>query len=103
MLEKVLEGLKEIVFTSEDIASKEKALELLLLVNSEIDGIIRVDNFRIPKKIYQESIALMIEDRKIMAIKTLKNGLDLGLKEAKLLSERISIIERIPMASGYQL
>jgi len=102
MLDKIYEGLKEIMFNTECIESQEKALELLLIIHDETSGIIRVDNYRIPVNIYRESIAFMVNSQKIPAIRCLKDGLDLGLKEAKLLSERISIIERIPMASGYQ-
>jgi len=102
MLDKIYEGLKYLVFNSEDQDSQEKALELLLLIHDETSGIVRIDNHRIPVKIYQNAITEMKNGEKIRCIKILRDGTGLGLKEAKLLSERISVIERIPMTKGYE-
>jgi len=102
MLDKIYDGLKYLVFNSEDQNSQEKALELLLMVHDETSGIIKIDNYRIPTKIYRNAIIEMKNGQKIRCIKILKDGTELGLREAKELSERISIIERIPMSKGYE-
>ena len=108
LLNEIFEGLKEIVLFSEDVEAQEKALKMLLKVHLETSGIIEIDNFRIPKAVYQDAIAHMKNGEKISCIKVLRNGIlrnneVLGLKEAKLLSERISIIEKIPMSKGYEV
>ena len=102
MLDKIYEGLKYLIFNSEDRNSQEKALELLLIIHDETSGIIWIDDYRIPVKIYQNAITEMKNGEKIRCIKILREGTELGLREAKELSERISIIEKIPMAKGYE-
>jgi len=107
-LNKLYEGLKEITILSTDVEAQEKALKLLLLVHDEKRGFVEVDTFRIPANVYQEAVKEMRNKRKIYAIKVLRNGIRrnndcIGIKEAKELSERISIIEKIPMNKGYEI
>jgi len=95
-------GLKDIIFNSKDINSKETALELLLLSNGAKSESYLVENYRIPGNIYIETVRCMKEDNKIKAIKEIRNGLRIGLKEAKELVEKISFVEEIPMTNGYR-
>jgi len=104
----LIDGLTEIVLYSSDIDSKAKALELLLMVNAKNMGVVKVDLYNIPAKVYKESIKEMLKDNKIMSIKILRDGIiidgkRLELKEAKILAERISVIEKIPMIKGYEI
>ena len=107
-LNKLIDGLKDIVCHSNDVNSRTKVLELLLPIYIKDEEIVKVDLYSIPLSVYEESILFMQKEEKIKTIKCLKDGITidgqtLGLKEAKLLSERISVIERIPMSKGYEI
>ena len=106
-MKEIFEGLKEIVFNSNEFFAKEKALDLLFIINNKMYGVIKVDNYLISAIAYNDTVQKIKNEQKIQAIKTLRDDLRnkkqyYSLRELKKLVERISIIEKIPMINGYE-
>ena len=101
-MSQVIKGLKDmILLESIDPIAREAALNILLtLIREEFDSFI-VDGYKIPEQLYNKAISYM-RTNKIMAIKEIRSGLRIGLKESKELVERMSFVEKIPMMKGYQ-
>jgi len=99
---KLINGLKEIIFESQENNIKEVALQLFVEIkNVAYKEDVIIKNVTIPASEYLYIVAAMREEKKILAIKILKNATSLGLKESKELVEAISFIEKIPMINGY--
>ena len=101
ILKEIKAGLRDIIINSTDSNSREKALDLLLFMECKSFLPVNIDNYFIPADIYIETIKYMAEDKKIKAIKTIKSGIGISLKEAKELVEKISFVEEISCAKGY--
>jgi len=93
-------GLKDIIFNSKDIKSKETALEIFVLLNEGQVGYYSIGNYNIPADVYEKVIRFMRQEKKIPAIKEIRDSLRISLLDAKNLVEEISFFEKIPMIKG---
>ena len=103
ILEKLIKGLKEIIFESQENNIKDIALRLFVEIKNITykEDVIIIKNVTIPALVYQDTVAFIRDEKKIQAIKEIKTATSLGLRESKELVEAISFIEQIPMINGY--
>jgi len=105
VLDKIKDKIRDLVIYGTNPEDRQSALNIYdIMIKEKTEDCITVNNVNIPIFLYNEVVPFMRENQKIKAIKELRRGFSpiLGLKEAKEIVEKMSFMEKIPMASGYQ-
>ena len=101
-IKQTLDYLEEIIVVSNDPKARKIALKAALNLATSFADTFVVEGWNIPSDVYKAAILSMHQDKKIQAIKHLRDGIEgISLKDAKTLCEQISYVEKIPTRFGY--
>jgi hypothetical protein len=84
-----IEYLRDIVLSDADRDVKERGLDILLGIASDEDGKSRIGEYEVEYSQYSEIVDLLIQRKKIQAIKRLREITGEGLKDTKTAIDKL--------------